>query len=116
MAIPFVYLCYHNLEAFSVCCDSSVFLGSSCSCAATARGCSINAYKTLYLLQYIIVFSAKLSGKIVSDIKIGAIGVNRKYNTSAHAASGLGHSVQHAVGESKCVSRRIASVGLIKCV
>ena len=32
----FVYLCRHNLEAFSVCCDSSVFLGSSCSCAATS--------------------------------------------------------------------------------
>ena len=55
-------VCRHNLEAFFVCCNSSDFLGSSCSCAGgvppPARGCSINAYKTLYLLQYIIVFSA----------------------------------------------------------
>ena len=28
-----------------------------------SRGCSINAYKTLYLLQYIIVFSASKAQK-----------------------------------------------------
>ena len=33
----FKWLCAatHNLEAFSVCCDSSGFRGRSCSCAAT---------------------------------------------------------------------------------
>ena len=69
-----IQLCHHNLlpfvlNGYSFTCATKilrpflfvvtlrVFKAARAAVPPPARGCSINAYKTLYLLQYIIVFS-----------------------------------------------------------
>ena len=97
-----IQLCYHNLPPFAL--NGYLF-----TCAATilrpflfvvtlrvleaaraavpppARGCYINAYKTLYLLQYIIVFSASKAQKSgeAGGVRLG-FGVGRAVVKSGH--------------------------------
>ena len=56
-------VCLHNLEAFLFVVTLRVLEAARAAVPPPSRGCSINAYKTLYLLQYIIVFYASKAQK-----------------------------------------------------
>ena len=60
----FVYLCAITiLRPFLFAVTLRVLEAARAAVPPPSRGCSINAYKTLYLLQYIIVFSESKAQK-----------------------------------------------------